>query len=110
MRTFSAAAFLSIACATGIYSQNLGSFDTFMDTQCSEGREGVTIPDLITYHTVSSNFASVKSYSLECDLLIWIEHGDWCPLIIPPCDSSCYELYGTPRGWRLSCPNKFMLP
>lgn len=67
MRTFSAAAFLSIACATGIYCQNLGSFDTFTDTQCSEGREGVTIPDLITYHTVSSNFASVKSYSLECD-------------------------------------------
>ncbi|KAL6793605.1 hypothetical protein GGI42DRAFT_363750 [Trichoderma sp. SZMC 28013] len=103
MRTFSATAFFLIAYATGIYSQDFGSFDTFTDTQCSEGREAVPIPDPDTYHQVFSDYSSVKAYNLECTLLIWVDGGDWYPLLIHPGDSSCYELYGKSRGWRLTC-------
>ncbi|KAL7906748.1 hypothetical protein GGI35DRAFT_93198 [Trichoderma velutinum] len=103
MRTFSTAVLFLIACATGIYSQDIGSFDTFTDTQCSEGGEGVTVPNSDASGTLSSDVVSVKAYIPDCSLVIWVNGGGWYPLVIHPGDSSCHELNGSGRAWNLSC-------
>ncbi|EHK16511.1 uncharacterized protein TRIVIDRAFT_111387 [Trichoderma virens Gv29-8] len=103
MRTFSAAALLLIAYATGIYSHDVGTFDTFTDISCSEGGEGITLPDEASSGTLSSDVQSVKAYIPNCALVIWVNGGGWYPLVIRPGDSSCYELTGPGRSWNLSC-------
>ncbi|KAL7783453.1 hypothetical protein V8C37DRAFT_43256 [Trichoderma ceciliae] len=103
MRTFSAAVLFLVACTTGIRGQDIGSFDTFTDSVCSEGGEGITVQDQNASGTLSSDVQSVKAYIPGCSLIIWVNGGGWYPLVIRPGDSSCTELHGPGRAWNLSC-------
>lgn len=60
---------------TGIYagvlnpkasSDAIGTFDTFTDSECNEGGEGVTVTDLSASGTLSSDVESVKAWIPDC--------------------------------------------
>ncbi|RFU73870.1 cap domain [Trichoderma arundinaceum] len=108
MRTFSTAVLFLLACATGIRGQGLGSFDTFTDSSCSEGGEGITVEDQNASGTLPSDVHSVKAYIPDCahfnsPVVIWVNGGGWYPLVIRPGDSECTELHGPGREWNISC-------
>jgi hypothetical protein len=111
---------------------SLGSFDTFTDDSCSQGGQGITVDDNNASGELNSDVLSIKAYIPTCAgkyfsieesiipmlgkwkrpsklissflVIVWVNGGNWYPLVIPPNNNNCVQLSGSGRKWNLSCP------
>ncbi|OAA36464.1 hypothetical protein NOR_07543 [Metarhizium rileyi] len=82
----------------------VGTFDTFTDTACSVGGEGVSVNDVNTSGVLPQETRSVRAYITSPSnlLVIWVHGGNWYPLVIRPGDPSCHVLDGPGRSWNIA--------
>ncbi|KID95846.1 hypothetical protein MAJ_08153, partial [Metarhizium majus ARSEF 297] len=78
----------------------IGTFDTFSNSQCSAGGQGITVNTDHHQGTLQPNVRSVKS-NIQNQYLYIYQTGAPRILRIAPNDSICHKLNGSPRFWRV---------
>ncbi|KAF3056212.1 hypothetical protein GL218_06560 [Daldinia childiae] len=108
---FLAAAGISTAFASPVVKarEEIGSFDTFTDENCSEGGAGIDVTsDNLGYTYLNPGIKSIDSHLPDnCALIIWIDHPNQPPyLSIPPSRANqciTLEIDSSRLFWVASC-------